>query len=72
MFEKQAISLEQMLQAGNFPFADTLLQSIQTQKEQMQQGQTPEGISPELMEQAKEGTNPEAMQLLQRAMGKTA
>lgn len=72
LFEKQAISLEQMLQAGNFPFADTLLQSIQTQKEQIQQGQTPEGISPELMEQAKEGTNPEAMQLLQRAMGKTA
>ena len=72
LFEKQAISLEQMLQAGNFPFADTLLQSIQTQKEQMQQGQAPEGISPELMEQAKEGTNPEAMQLLQRAMGKTA
>ena len=72
LFMKRAISLEQMLQTGDFPFADALLQSIRTQKEQMERGQIPEGISPELMEQVQEGTNPEAMQLLQRAMDKTA
>ena len=72
LFEKQAISLEQMLQAGNFPFADALLQSIQSQKEQMAQGQVPDGISPELMQQVQQGVNPETMKLLQRTMGMAA
>ena len=66
---EQAISLEQMLQAGNFPFADELLQSIQSQKEQLAQGQVPDGISPELMQKVQQGANPEAMQMLQRATG---
>ena len=72
LFEKQAISLEQMLQAGNFPFADALLQNIKSQKEQLEQGQVPEGLSPELMQQVQQGVNPETMKLLQRTMGMAA
>lgn len=72
LFEKQAISLEQMLQAGNFPFADALLQNIKSQKEQLEQGQVPEGLSPELMQQIQQGVNPETMKLLQRTMGMAA
>ncbi len=69
LFNAKAVSLEQMLQAGDFPFADTLLQSIQSQKEQLEQGQVPEGLSPELMQQVQQGVDPEKMQLLQRMMG---
>lgn len=72
IFNQKAISLEQMLQAGDFPFADALLQNIQSQKEQLAQGNTPEGLSPELMQQAQQGANPETMQLLQRTMGSVA
>ena len=69
LFEKQAISLEQMLQTGSFPFADALLQSIQSQKEQMEKGQAPDGISPELKQQVQSSADPKAMALLQKAMG---
>ena len=72
LFERQAISLEQMLQAGSFPFADALLQSIRSQQAQMEQGQVPEAISPELMEQVRQGVNPDTMKLLQRTMGMAA
>ena len=60
------ISLEQFLQHGNFPFAEELLQSIKSQKEQVEQGQMPEGVSPELMAQVQQGANPQAMALAQR------
>lgn len=60
------ISLEQLLQHGNFPFADELLQNIQSQQAQLEQGQVPDGVSPELMAQAQQGANPQAMALAQR------
>jgi len=44
------ISLEQLLEYGDFPFGDDLLQNIKSQQQQLQQGQVPEGISPELMQ----------------------
>lgn len=69
LFQSQAISLEQLLQAGSFPFADELLQSIQSQKEQMEQGQVPEGVSPQLLQQMQQGANPDAVAQLQGAMG---
>lgn len=58
------ISLEQLLQHGEFPFADDLLQSIQAQQQQMQQGQTPQGIDPNVMAQVQQGANPQAVQML--------
>lgn len=71
LFKANAISVEQLLQSGDFPFADELLQSIQSQKEQLEKGQMPEGMSPELMQRAQQGVNadPRAMQMLQQAAG---
>lgn len=62
------ISLQQLLQAGNFPFADELLQSLQSQQEQIQNGQVPDGVSPELIAQAQKGANMDAVNQLQNAM----
>lgn len=68
LWQTQAISVEQLLQHGDFPFADELLQSIQSQKEQIAQGQTPDGVSPQLMEQAQQGANMQAVDKLRQAM----
>lgn len=65
------ISLEQLLEHGDFPFADNLLQSIRSQKEQMEQGQTPDSLSPELQQQVQQGANMDAVNQLYGAM-KTA
>lgn len=62
-----AISVEQLLECGDFPFADRLLQSIQRQKEQVQQGQVPDDISHELMQQVNSRANPDAISMLQQA-----
>lgn len=71
LFKANAISVEQLLQAGDFPFADELLQNIQSQKEQLEKGQMPDGVSPELMGKVQQGAaaNPKAMQMLQQAAG---
>lgn len=55
------ISLQQMLEHGSFPFGDDLLQSLQTQQQQLSEGQVPEGVSPELMQQAQQGADMEAV-----------
>ncbi len=40
------ISIEQLLQHGDFPFADTLLQSLQTQREKLEKGEVPDALPP--------------------------
>lgn len=72
IWQSGQISLEQLLQYGDFPFADDLLQSIQSQKEQLEQGQVPQGISPELQKQVQQGTNMQAVNQLHDAMQPTA
>lgn len=62
------ISLQQLLQAGNFPFADELLQNLQSQQEQLQNGEMPQGLSPEIAAQVQNGANKEAVERLHRAM----
>lgn len=62
------ISLQQLLQAGNFPFADELLQSLQSQQEHMQNGQAPAGMSPELMAQAQQGADMQAVEQAHRML----
>lgn len=62
------ITLEQMLQTGDFPFADALLQSLQNQREQMERGQAPGGIPSELAAQAGAGANMEAVNRLHGAI----
>lgn len=68
LWQAQAISVEQLLEHGDFPFADDLLQSLQSQKEQIQQGQAPQGVSPQLMQQAQQGANMQAVNQLHDAM----
>lgn len=60
------ISLQQLLQNGSFPFADNLLQSLQSQQEQLERGQTPDALSPELMAQVQQGANQDAMRMAQK------
>ena len=57
LWKAQAISTEQLLQHGDFPFGDDLLQSLQSQKEQLEQGKTPDGLPQELLQQVQQGAN---------------
>lgn len=68
LFNQKAISIEQLLEHGTFPFADELLQSIKSQKEQLEKGQTPEGVSPHLLHQAQQGADMNAVNQLAGAM----
>lgn len=68
LYQSQAISVEQLLEHGDFPFADELLQSIKSQKEQLEQGKVPDGLSPELMAQVQQGANMQAVNKLNNAM----
>lgn len=68
LWQSQAISVEQLLEHGDFPFADELLQSIKSQKEQLEQGKIPDGLSPQLMQQAKQNVNMQAVNQLYGAM----
>lgn len=68
LWQAQAISVEQLLEFGDFPFADELLQSIKSQKEQIEQGGMPEAISPQLMQKAQQGANMQAVNMLHNAM----
>lgn len=61
IWRSQQISLQQLLEHGDFPFADELLQSLKSQQEQLEHGQTPDGVSPEIMQQAQQGANMEAV-----------
>ena len=68
MWQAQAITTEQLLENGDFPFADDLLQSIKSNKEQMENGETPSGIPPELMQKVQQSADPRAVQMLQKYM----
>ena len=68
LWQSQAISVEQLLEHGDFPFADELLQSIKSQREQLEQGKVPDGLSPELMAKAQQGANMQAVGQLRNAM----
>ena len=69
IWRNKQITTEQLLQHGEFPFADDLLQSLQSQQEQIQRGETPDGISPEVMQQVQNAANPNATPLLSQFMG---
>lgn len=57
IWQQGQISLQQLLEHGEFPFADELLQSIQSQQEQIKQGQVPDGLSPQLQQQVEQSAN---------------
>lgn len=62
------ITLNQLLEVGDFPFADKLLQSLDSQAEQMKQGIPPEGMSPEMQQQAMAMADPVAVEMAHRAL----
>ncbi len=62
------ITLQQLLEVGDFSFADQLLQSIKTQQEQMQNGQQAQGIDPNLTQQVQQGANMDAVNQLGAAL----
>ena len=68
LWQAQAISTEQLLQHGDFPFGDDLLQSLQSQKEQLEQGQAPGNLPQELLERAQEGANMGAVNMAYNAI----
>ena len=68
LYQSQAISVEQLLEHGDFPFADELLQSIKSQKEQLEQGKVPDGLSPQLLQQVEQGANIDAVNQLHNVM----
>ena len=57
IWQSNQISLEQLLEFGDFPFADELLQNLQSQKEQLNQGQVPQGLPQQLQQQVQQGTD---------------
>ncbi len=70
LWQAQAISLEQLLQVGDFPFGDELLQAISSQQEDMENGNAPQSFSPELQAQVSQASqsNPKAQAMLQQMM----
>lgn len=70
LWQAQAISLEQLLQVGDFPFGDELLQSLAGQQQDMEQGRMPQGFSPELQAQVAQASqsNPKAQAMLQQML----
>lgn len=57
IWQSGQISLQQLLEHGDFPFSDDLLQSIKSQEEDIERGQVPGGISPQLQQQVQQGAN---------------
>lgn len=68
LWKANAISVEQLLEHGDYPFADELLQSIKSQREQLEQGQVPDGLSPELARQVQQNANANATRQAQRML----
>lgn len=70
LWQSQAISLEQLLQVGDFPFGDELLQAISSQREDIENGNVPQPFSPELQAQVTQASqsNPKAQAMLQQMM----
>lgn len=68
LWQAHAISTEQLLQHGDFPFGDDLLQSLQSQKEQLEQGQAPGNLPQELLQQVQQGANMGAVNMAYNAM----
>lgn len=67
IWQSGQITIEQLLENGNFPFADQLLQSIRSQREAIEKGQLPEPLPQNVQQQIQ--ANPSGMNMLSQAMG---
>lgn len=68
LFNAQAINVEMLLENGDFPFADSLLQSIKSNREAVQQGVQPQPLPQDAVRQAQDGTDMGAVNRLYDAM----
>ena len=68
LWRQQAINTEQLLEHGDFPFADDLLQSIRSNAEAMAEGGVPSGIPAELQQQVAQQANQQGVQQLYGAL----
>lgn len=59
------ITVEQLLEHGDFPFADNLLQSIKTQRQTLENGQNPQSLDPSALNQATRLADPQAVEQAQ-------
>lgn len=66
IWQSGQITIEQLLENGNFPFADQLLQSIRSQREAIEKGQQPEPLPQNVQQQIQ--ANPSGMNMLSQAM----
>lgn len=74
LYQTQAITVEQLLEHGDFPFADNLLQSIKTQKEEQAQAQAAQAQAAQaqgeqtqgLEAQGGQGVDPQMLAALQQ------
>ena len=63
-----AINLKQMLENGAFPFADKLLQSIESDDKQAQEEAMQQGIDPQVAQQVYAQANPQAIEMIQKGL----
>lgn len=56
-WQANQITLKQLLEVGKFPFADELLQSIESQEQQMAESQQMQGLDPALQQQVAQQGN---------------
>lgn len=63
-----AINLKQMLENGAFPFADKLLQSIESDDKQAQEEAMQQGIDPQAAQQVYAQANPQAIEMIQKGL----
>ena len=68
LYQSQAITVEMLLENGDFPFADSLLQSIKSNKEAMEQGQQPQALPQEAVQQAQNSADMDTVNRLYDAM----
>lgn len=67
-WEKGAITIEMLLENGDFPFADQLLQSIQAAKEAAQQQNIPQNIGDAQLQNVKQFANQNAVNDAQKML----
>lgn len=70
LLQGQLIDIEMYLEQTSLPFADKLLQAIRQRKEMAAQGQIPGALPQDMLAEASQGANPQAMALLQQSLGR--
>ena len=62
------ITLEQMLEAGKFPFEESLRKAIADRVKDIEDGKTPDMLPQEIITEAQNGANMDAVNTLYNAM----